>query len=247
MKLPGNTNKFISSILHANSNTAVIVQSGSSVEMPWAKCAKAILHALYGGNETGNAIADVLFGDVNPSGKLPISFPLRLQDNPAYLNYKVEGGRILYGEDIYIGYRYYESMERGVLFPFGHGLSYAKFGLSNMDVYVDETTGSLRLSHIEGPAGAEVVQLYVTQYLPSVRRPPKELKAFRKLFIEPGMSETITFVLDVKEVTSFFDKITNSWVSEKGTYAILVGTSSIDDHFLRDTFEIKHSVWWKGL
>ncbi|KAK9349855.1 glycoside hydrolase superfamily [Lipomyces doorenjongii] len=229
MKLPGNTNKFISAILHANSNTAVIVQSGSSVEMPWAKCAKSILQAWYGGNETGNAIADVLFGDVNPSGKLPISFPLRLQDNPAYLNYKAEGGRILYGEDIYIGYRYYEYTEREVLFPFGHGLC-----LSNMDVYVDEITGSLRtsvkLSHIKGPAGAEV-----------------ELKAFKKLFIEPGMSETITFELDLKEATSFFDEITNSWVSEKGTYAILVGTSSIDDHFLRDTFEIKHSVWWKGL
>ncbi|KAK9311615.1 glycosyl hydrolase family 3 C-terminal domain-containing protein, partial [Lipomyces starkeyi] len=127
--------------------------------------AKAILQAWYGGNETGNAIADVLFGDINPSGKLPISFPLQLQDNP-YLNHKAEGGRILHGEDIYIGYRYYKSTERGVLLPFDHGLSYAKFRLSEMDVYVDEFTGSLRtsvkVSHIEGPAGAEVVQLYVS-------------------------------------------------------------------------------------
>lgn len=120
MDLPGNTAKLITEVLKANPNTVVVTQSGTPITMtPWSSLSTTHLHMWYGGNEGGNGLADVIFGKVNPSGRLPLSFPVRCQDNPAYINSKSESGRIIYGEDIYVGYRYYGKIQRDVLFPFG--------------------------------------------------------------------------------------------------------------------------------
>jgi len=136
MDLPGHTDELISAIANANPNVVVVLQSGTPVSKPWAYKISTLVQAWCGGNETGNAIADILFGDVNPFGKLPLSFPFRNEDNLAYLNYRSERGRVLYGEDIFIGYRFYEATNRRVQFHFGHGLSYSSFNLSNLKVSV---------------------------------------------------------------------------------------------------------------
>jgi beta-glucosidase len=119
MDLPGHSDTLINAVLDVNSNAIVVVQSGTPVTMPWASKAKAIIQAWYGGNELGNAIADVIFGKVNPSGKLPLTFPEQLRDNPTFLNFGADDARVLYGEDIFVGYRFYEKMEREPLFAFG--------------------------------------------------------------------------------------------------------------------------------
>ncbi|KAK9311756.1 glycoside hydrolase superfamily [Lipomyces starkeyi] len=250
MKLPGATDSLVDAVLDANPNTVVVVQSGTPVEMPWISKAKAIVEAWYGGNETGNGIADILFGDVNPSGRLPLSFPVKVQDNPAYLNYRSERGRTLYGEDIYIGYRYYEAVEKDVFFPFGHGLSYSTFEFSDLAVKVDPESGTLtvksKVTNVSGPAGSEVVQVYIHQHNPSIGRPPKELKGFSKVAVAAGESKTVEIVLEIKRATSFWDETENSWISEKDTYDILVGASSADIK-LSAQFEIEKTIWWNGL
>ncbi|KAK9427493.1 glycoside hydrolase superfamily, partial [Lipomyces doorenjongii] len=250
MKLPGATDSLVDAVLDANPNTVVVVQSGTPVEMPWISKAKAVVEAWYGGNETGNGIADILFGDVNPSGRLPLSFPIKVQDNPAYLNYRSERGRTLYGEDIYIGYRYYEAVEKDVLFPFGHGLSYSTFEFSDLAVKVDSEAGTLtvktKVTNVSGPAGAEVVQLYIHQHNPSIGRPPKELKGFSKVTVAAGESETVEIVLEINRATSFWDETENAWISEKDTYDVLVGASSADIK-LSAQFATEKTVWWNGL
>ncbi|KAK9489559.1 glycoside hydrolase superfamily [Lipomyces doorenjongii] len=250
MKLPGATDSLVDAVLDANPNTVVVVQSGTPVEMPWISKAKAVVEAWYGGNETGNGIADILFGDVNPSGRLPLSFPIKVQDNPAYLNYRSERGRTLYGEDIYIGYRYYEAVEKDVLFPFGHGLSYSTFEFSDLAVRVDSEAGTLtvktKVTNVSGPAGAEVVQVYIHQHNPSIGRPPKELKGFSKVTVAAGKSETVEIVLEINRATSFWDETENAWISEKDTYDVLVGASSADIK-LRAQFATEKTVWWNGL
>ncbi|KAK9481563.1 glycoside hydrolase superfamily [Lipomyces starkeyi] len=250
MKLPGATDSLVDAVLHANPNTVVVLQSGTPVEMPWISKAKAIVEAWYGGNETGNAIADILFGDVNPSGRLPLSFPVKVQDNPAYLNYRSERGRTLYGEDIYIGYRYYEAVEKDVLFPFGHGLSYSTFEFSDLAVKVDPESGTLtvktNVTNVSGPAGSEVVQVYIHQHNPSIGRPRKELKGFSKVAVAAGESKTVEIVLEIKRATSFWDERENSWISEKDIYDVLVGASSADIK-LSAKFETEKTIWWNGL
>jgi beta-glucosidase len=251
MRLPGHIDELVTEVTAANRNTIVVIQSGTPVEMPWAKQAGAIVQAWYGGNEAGNAIADILYGDVNPSGKLPLSFPYRLQDNPAFLNSRSEGGRILYGEDIYIGYRYYDSIGLPVLFPFGFGLSYTTFELSAAAATVDTGAGQLVVTlnvQNTGPrAGAEVVQIYVSQAAPSVRRPTKELKAYKKLFLKPGEKEAVSISVSKKYATSFWDEKRNAWVSQKDTYTVQIEDGSGTGAALRATFEIGETTWWKGL
>ena len=209
MDLPGYLNKLISTVATSNPNTVVVMQSGSPVAMPWLSAVPGLLQAWYGGNETGNAIADVLFGQTNPSGKLPLTFPLRNEDNPAFLNYRSEGGRTLYGEDIYIGYRFYEMTGRDVLFPFGHGLSYSVFGFNDLSVVEDagEVSVSLKVRNHGKVAGAEVVQVYVTQRAPSIRRPKKELKGFQKVHLEAGEEKSITIKLLVKHAAAFWTRL----------------------------------------
>jgi beta-glucosidase len=248
MDLPGTMNALISAVAAANPSTVVVMQSGTPVEMPWVNNVKAMIHAWYGGNETGNAIADVLFGNVNPSAKLPLSFPKRIQDNPAFLNYVTERGRTLYGEDVYVGYRWYEMLDLPALFPFGHGLSYTSFNISDLSVTKSDTQLSIsaKVTNTGPVAGAEVVQMYVAQKNPSIKRPKKELKGFKKVYLEKGESKTVEVLIEVKYATSFWDEVRDSWISEKDTYDVLVGSTSAEVP-LTASFEVEKTNWWKGL
>jgi beta-glucosidase len=250
MALPFPTDTLITSVLDANPRTVIVIQSGTPVSMPWLPQAHTILQAWYGGNETGNAIADVLFGTVNPSGKLPLSFPVRCEDNPAYLNYRAEGGRVLYGEDVYVGYRFYDATSRPTAFPFGHGLSYTNFDLSGLsiiaDPHTDQLKATLAIQNTGSIPGAEVVQVYVSQRRPSIKRPPKELKGFEKVFLEPGEAKRVEIVISLKYATSFWDEGRDAWVMEQDAHEVLVGTSSVDVR-LSGNFEIAETRWWRGL
>lgn len=248
MGLPPGIDDLIDKILEANPRTAVVIQSGTPVTMPWADKAGAIVQAWYGGNETGNAIADVLYGNFNPSGKLPLSFPVRIEDNPAFLNYRSERGRVLYGEDVYVGYRYYERINRPTLFPFGHGLSYTTFHFSNLKISTQNSTIFVRLevANTGQSAGAEVVQVYVHPCSPSINRPYKELKGFNKVFIEAQEKTEVEIVMSKRNATSFWDEGRDMWIMEKGDYQILVGNSS-EGEFLKGYLELSETEWWSGL
>lgn len=247
MALPGRTDDLVSAVAKATPNTVVVVQSGTPVAMPWADEVASIVQAWYGGNETGNAIADVLFGDVNPSGKLPLSFPVRVEDNPAYLSYKSERGRTLYGEDIYVGYRWYETTKRQTLWPFGHGLSYTSFELADLIVESGEKlTVKAKVRNTGKLDGAEVVQVYISQRSPSIKRPLKELKGFAKVMVAASATTTAEVQIDRKYATSFWDEERDAWIEERGVYDVLVGTSSADTP-LTSSFEVKETTWWNGL
>ncbi|KAL3422810.1 beta-glucosidase [Phlyctema vagabunda] len=251
MALPGHMDALIEAVVSANPSTVVCMQSGTPVGMPWASKVSGLIHAWYGGNETGNAIADVLFGDVNPSAKLPLTFPVREEDNPAYLNYRSERGRTLYGEDVYMGYRHYETIKLPVLFPFGHGLSYTIFAPSDLKVLKsdNEIQLTLNLKNTGSVAGAEVLQAYVSQKNPSIRRPRKELKGFKKVFLKAGESAEVKIDLPLKYAASFWDEVRDAWVVEKDSFEVLVaGSSEIKDgQGVKGTFEVDETFWWNGL
>lgn len=248
MNLPPYNDYLINKVLEANPKAVIVLQSGTPVTMPWVDKACALVQAWYGGNETGNAIADVLFGDVNASGKLPLSFPHRLEDNPAFLNYRSERGRVLYGEDIYVGYRFYDKVKRPALFPFGHGLSYTTFSLSDLKVSASTSSVSVKVdvSNSGSRAGAEVVQVYIQAHAASINRPLKELKGFKKVFVEAGETREVQVEMDKKYAISFWDEGRDAWIVEKGEYGVLVGTSS-QGRFLEERFEEGQTWWWTGL
>ncbi|KAL4881051.1 putative beta-glucosidase I [Aspergillus karnatakaensis] len=250
MDLPPGTNELIQAVVEANPNTAVVIQSGTPVAMPWVDDVPALIQAWYGGNETGNAIADIVFGSTNPSGKLPLSFPCSNEDNPAFLNYLSEHGRTIYGEGVYIGYRFYEKCKREVTFPFGHGLSYTTFHLDSLTLQDDDNNDTI--SHTltirnTGPMdGAEVIQVYIAQHKPSINRPVKELKAFKKVFVQAEQTERVTIKVSKKYATSFWDEQRHAWVQERGKFTALVGNSSANTP-LKAEFEVEHTRWWNGL
>ncbi|KAL2010550.1 hypothetical protein VTN00DRAFT_6357 [Thermoascus crustaceus] len=256
MDLPPGSDELISRVLKANPKAVVVIQSGSPVTMPWVNDSSALLQAWYGGNESGNGIADVLYGDVNPSAKLPISFPVHLRDNPSYLNFRSERGRVLYGEDIYVGYRYYEKTQTPTLFPFGHGLSYttfSRFGLTltsspeKPKLEDGETiTASLTVTNTGSVAGAEIVQLWVIPpATASVNRPVRELKGFKKIFLQPGEKKTVEIVVEKKLATSFWDETRNAWISEAGDYEVLI--TGTGEGTLRAGFKVEKTRFWLGL
>ncbi|KIW55728.1 hypothetical protein, variant [Exophiala xenobiotica] len=248
MDLPPGSDDLIKAVLAANPNTAIVIQSGTPVAMPWLKEAPALLQAWYGGNETGNAIADVVFGKTNPSGKLPLSFPVRNEDNPAFLNYKSERNRAIYGEDVYVGYRFYEKTKKEVAFPFGHGLSYTTFYIKDLSIEDDEANIVITASvtNTGNVDGAQVVQAYVSQQNPSVNRPPKELKGFAKVFVKAGAIEKVKILMSKKYAASFWDEARDSWTMEKGAYDVLVGDSSSSTP-LQGQFKVRETRWWRGL
>lgn len=251
MDLPPGSDDLIKAVVAVNPNTVVVIQSGTPVTMPWHETSPAIVQAWYGGNETGNAIADVVLGKVNPSGKLPLSFPIRNEDNPAFLNYKSERNRALYGEDVYIGYRFYEKTKKEVAYPFGHGLSYTSFDTKNLKLTVDdkadEIVATVDVSNTGSVDGSQVVQVYVAQEAPSLNRAPKELKGFTKVHLKKGDSaKAVEIKFSKKYATSFWDEARDSWISEKGKYLVLVGDSSAHTP-LKAEFEVKRTAWWKGL
>jgi beta-glucosidase len=199
MKLPGAQNELIERVAKANKNTIVVVNVGSPVEMPWIDQVPAVLQLWYNSQEQGNALADILFGDENPSGKLPTTFPVRLEDNPTYINYPGENGKVRYGEGIFVGYRYYDTKKIAPLFPFGHGLSYATFKYSNLRISAKSITPNQTLkvkvdvTNTGKVAGKEIVQLYVRDVKSTFARPEKELKAFEKVELKPKQTKTLTF------------------------------------------------------
>lgn len=232
MKLPGEQNELIEKVAAANPNTVVILNVGSPVEMPWVDKVAGIVQMWYDSQEQGNALADILFGDVTPSGKLPTTFPVRLQDNPSYLNFPGENGKVYYGEGLFVGYRYYDKKDIAPLFPFGHGLSYTTFEYSNLRLadefkIEDGLTVSVDVKNTGKRAGKEIVQIYVRDVRSSLVRPEKELKAFAKVMLQPGESKTIKLVLD-QEAFWFFNPAHNGWMTEPGEFEILVGASSSD-------------------
>ncbi|MGD8791310.1 MAG: glycoside hydrolase family 3 C-terminal domain-containing protein [Anaerolineae bacterium] len=233
MELPRDQATLIEQVAAANANTIVVVNTGSPITMNWLDQVAAVVQVWYLGQEMGHAIADVLFGDVNPSGKLPTTFPVRLQDNPAYLNYPGENGQVLYGEGLFIGYRYYDAKGIEPLFPFGYGLSYTTFAYRNLRLDAtryapgEAIRVSLDVENTGARAGKEIVQLYVRDMESSLRRPEKELKAFAKVALEPGETQTVQLTLDGGAL-SYYDPAHNDWLAEPGEFEVLVGSSSHD-------------------
>ncbi|RNI29660.1 glycosyl hydrolase [Rufibacter immobilis] len=234
LTMPFAQNHLLTAILQANPNTVVVLIGGGPVDMtPWINQTKAVVQAWYPGMEGGTALAKVLFGEINPSGKLPVSFPKRLQDSPAHALGQYPGDkdtiRLEYREDIFVGYRYFDTYKVAPLFSFGHGLSYTSFGYSNLDVRQDGDAVQVRLQvqNTGRLAGAEVVQVYVNDEQASVKRPEKELKGFQKVFLRPNESKTVTLTLP-KDAFQFYDEAKRQWVLEPGKFQILVGSSSRD-------------------
>ncbi|GMM34523.1 hypothetical protein DASC09_018480 [Saccharomycopsis crataegensis] len=245
LAIPGLSNELITKVTEANSNTVVWIQSGTPIELPWESSVSNIFWSSYGGTETGSGIADTLFGDVNPSGKLPLSFPKKFEDTPSFINNSTDNGRVLYGEDIYVGYRYYEKVKRDVLFPFGHGLSYTTFQLSDLQINVtnsEKISVSVKLQNTGAYEGADVIQLYIGADSSRIKRPLKELKAFQKRKLLPGESCTIIFELESLNCTAYWDEVKSKWASEKGIYTIYIGNSSKTN--LEAKFEVKESHYW---
>lgn len=248
MDLPPGSDRLVEAVIAANPRTVVVNQSGTPVTMPWAGRCAAILQAWYGGNETGNGIADVLFGDTNPSGKLSLSFPLRNEDNPAFLNYVSDCDRVIYGEDIFMGYRFYEKTKKEVLFPFGHGLSYSSFRLDTMEVIDDgcEIVVSAIVHNTGLADGAEVVQVYIESLRPTITRPVKELKGFAKVHVLTGEAVKAEVKISKRYATSFYHEMQGCWTSERGKYHVLVGSSSANA-MLAGAVEVEKTTLWKGL
>lgn len=233
MRMPENQNHLIREVAKVQPNTIVLLHNGAPVEMPWVNEVKGILECYLGGQAVGYAQVNLLFGRVNPSGKLAESFPLRLQDNPSYLNFPGEKDKVSYREGVFVGYRYYDYREMDVLFPFGYGLSYTTFAYSDLQVdrkEMDDTetvTVTLDVTNTGALAGKECVQLYVADKESTLIRPRKELKGFEKIELAPGETKTVKFVLG-KRAFAYWNTELHDWHVESGEFEILVGKSSRD-------------------
>ncbi|KAM0420805.1 hypothetical protein ACHAPT_011466 [Fusarium lateritium] len=234
MDLPGRSNEFVAAVAKANPNTIVVNQTGSPITMPWKHQVQGIVQAWYQGQEQGNCLADVLLGAINPSGKLPISFPERLEDNPSYLNHPGENDVVHYGEGIYAGYRYYDQRRIEPLFPFGAGLSYTTFKYDNIRLSADvlpsngEIQVQVDVTNTGDRDGKEIVQFYVSQLNPRLARPPRELKGWDKMLVRAGETVTVRATLD-KVSVSYWDESVNKWVIEKAQFRVTAAKHSRDD------------------
>ena len=223
----------IKAVASVQPNTIVILNNGSAVAMnEWIDDVSAVLEAWMMGQAGAGAIADVLYGNVNPSGKLAETFPLEIKDTPAYLHWPGGAGKVHYGEGIYVGYRYYDAKELPVLFPFGHGLSYTTFAYSNPKIPasfkdINGMIVSVDVTNTGNMTGKEVVQVYVHDREASLDRPLKELKGFAKVELEPGETKTVSIPLDFRSF-AFFHPGYHRWVTEDGEFDIMIGASSDD-------------------
>ena len=233
MRMPESQNRLIEAVAEANPNTVVVLHNGSPVEMPWIGRVKGVLEAYLGGQAVGLAEVKVLFGDVNPSGHLPESFPIKLEDNPSYLFYGGEPAGTEYREGIFVGYRYYDKKKMDVLFPFGYGLSYTTFEYSGLKLSKDKildtdtVTVTVTVKNTGKRAGKTVAQVYVGDvegYVNAVR-PVRELKAFRKVELQPGESKEVSFTLCKRAFATWRSEI-HDWFVESGEFSIEVGDSS---------------------
>lgn len=233
MRMPECQNELIRRIAKVQPNLVVVLHNGSPVEMPWIGQVKGVLEAYLGGQAVGGAEYDVLFGKVNPSGKLAETFPLKLEDNPSYLNFPGDTDVVEYKEGIFVGYRYYDYKKMDVLFPFGYGLSYTEFSYSNLRLDkktmqdTDTLTVTVDVTNTGSMAGKEVVQLYVRDVESSAVRPIRELKEFTKVALEPGETKTVSFALS-KRAFAYYEPKIHDWYVEPGEFAIEIARSSRD-------------------
>jgi beta-glucosidase len=234
LDLPAGQDELIEAVAKANKNTVVVINAGGPVVMTkWIAQVPAVLDLWYGGQEGGNAIADVLFGEANPSGKLPVSFVKEWKDSPAYGHYPGENLQVEYAEGIYVGYRYFDKQKVEPLFPFGYGLSYTKFDYSDLKVSPNKVVAgtpvevSLRIHNSGSRSGAEVVELYVHDGHSSVDRPIQELKGFQRVNLAAGETKVVHFTLD-RSAMAFYSTAKKDWVTEPGQFDVLVGFSSRD-------------------
>ena len=232
MQMPFGQDELIKAVVAANPKTVVVLMGGGPIDMTqWINQTKGVLQAWFPGMEGGNAIAKILFGQVNPSGKLPMTFPKKLEDVPAHKlgQYPGDSVNVYYHDDIYVGYRYYDTYKVEPLFAFGHGLSYTSFEYSSLKVQGSgkNATVSFTVKNTGKVAGAEVAQVYVNQAKSLLPRPEKELKAFEKVVLQPGQQKTVTLTLK-EDAFQYFNDMQNKWVMEPGVFNILVGGSSRD-------------------
>jgi beta-glucosidase len=244
LDLPAGQDDLIEAVAKANKRTIVVINAGGPVVMTrWLAQVAAVLDLWYGGQEAGNALADVLFGDVDPSGKLPVSFVKQWKDSPAYGHYPGEHLQVDYAEGIYVGYRYFDKKNIEPLFPFGYGLSYTKFDYSDLNVSPGKASSgapiavSLQLRNSGSRPGAEVVELYVHDGHPSVDRPVQELKAFQRVTLASGETKTVSFTLD-RRALAFYSAAKKDWIVEPGQFEVRVGSSSRDVR-LRGSFDVE--------
>lgn len=240
LELPNRQNELIKEVCKANPNTVVVMNTGAPCAMPWNEEAKAILQCWFPGQEFGNSLSDIIFGDVNPSGKLPTTFPKQLEDTPAFAHYPGKDLQMDYLEGLYIGYRWYEKENIEPLYPFGHGLSYTTYAYSNLRIVPPKGAGSvvaleLEVSNTGDRAGKEVVQCYVGLKNSNIDRPLKELKAFKKVELKSSETKVCSFELTEKDL-SYWDEEEKCWKVESNEYTILVGSSSAN-------IELQTSVW----
>ena len=219
-------------VLTVRPDAVVGLNVGSPVALDWLSRCQALLQLSFGGQEHGHALADVLFGDVNPSGRTPTTWPVRLEDTPAFLHYPGQGGRVEYDEGLLIGYRWYDTRGIEPLIPFGHGLSYTEFAYEGLALpaSVADHEGvevSIRVRNVGQRAGQEVVQLYVRGLRSPFERPDKELRAFAKVGLEPGEEKTVRFELTPRAFAEW-DTDARGWKTRPGEREILVGASSRD-------------------
>ena len=243
--LPEAQNTLIQKLTAEGLPTVVVLQNGAVVDMPWKDSADAIVEAYLGGEGSGTAIANVLYGEVNPSGKLAETFPVKLEDNPSFLNFPGDGYNVPYAESIYVGYRYYQKKKMDVLFPFGFGLSYTTFSYSDLKLSrsemkdTDDLTVSFNVTNTGDRFGKEIVQLYVSDKGDQTgrpHRPVRELKEFAKVSLEPGETKAVSFTLK-KRAFAYYEEQVSDWIVPTSDYAIEIGASS-EDIRLSETVKI---------
>ncbi len=233
INLPADQDKLIDELSRMDKKTVVVLHNGAPVAMPWIDRVDAVLDMFLSGDAVGEATVKLLWGEENPSGKLSETYPLKLSDNPSFLNFPGDGGNPHYAEGVFIGYRYYEKRRMPVLFPFGHGLSYTEFEYSDpkidkTSIKEDETaTVTIEVWNVGRYPGKEIVQLYVSDDVSKITRPTKELKGFKKIFLNPGEKTTVSFTLD-KRSFAYYNEVIHDFHVESGDFTVMIGASSSD-------------------
>jgi len=251
IRIPEGQRKLIEAVADVQKNTVVVLSNGSPIEMPWLDKVKGVLECYLGGQAGGGAIADILFGIKNPSGKLAETFPVRLNDNPSFLNFPGDNTKVEYREGVFVGYRYYDAKEVAPLFPFGYGLSYTSFEYTDIAVDKAEISDnenvqiSVKVKNTGNMKGKEIVQVYVRDVESTVIRPVKELKGFEKVELAPGEEKTVVITLD-KRAFAYYNTELGDWHVESGEFEILVGRSSADI-ILREKITVNSTVQIKKL
>ena len=239
LELPCSQDDLVNQITKINSNCAVVLNTGSPVSMPWVTQPKAIIQSWFGGQEYGNALMDIIFGETNPSGKLPTTFPTEIKSTPAFSSYPGKNSQMNYEEKLLLGYRWYEKRDIKTLFPFGHGLSFTNFEYKNLSLVQKnkKVYCNLEVSNIGKREGKEIIQCYVSSPSPNENEPLKTLEAFIKVRIKKGQTKLVTLELDERNF-SYWDINSKNWKLKEGEYEILIGSSSENIH-LKEKLSLK--------